>query len=53
MEQHFNSAELSAYTQGKVSAVELLRMDDHIAACGTCRAALPARLESLAFIDHE
>ena len=53
MEQHFNSAELSAYTQGKVSAVELLRMDDHIAACGKCRAALPARLESLAFIDHE
>ncbi len=53
MEQHFNSAELSAYARGKVSAAELLRMDDHIAACGKCRAALPAPLESLVFVDHE
>jgi len=56
MKEHLSREQIAAYRAGSASAVELLRMDDHLSACAECRALLQHSFPSaagLAFLHQE
>ena len=46
MEEHPSDTELEGYAKGVLSAGDLLRVDDHLAACPSCRRRAAATLDA-------